>query len=183
MQLFFRPKRGQGVNGADEPFPGGATQPTDPFTVLGLAIAMVGWALLIAALVLSDALLKSGSLVAIISLRSDIVTVAQTAILSGFALALIGALRRGFGALNRFFDAVLQRSSTPRPSPTIREPADAPEPMPDVRPDLRPAEHAGQTGRIRDRNYVILPDGSVEVETMLGTRVFATLDEARDFIR
>ena len=39
------------------------------------------------------------------------------------------------------------------------------------------------SGRIKDRNYVILPDGSVEVDTLLGTRVFASLDEARDFIR
>ena len=35
----------------------------------------------------------------------------------------------------------------------------------------------------RQRNYVILSDGSVEVETLLGTRIFATLDEARAFIR
>ena len=33
------------------------------------------------------------------------------------------------------------------------------------------------------RNYQILPDGSVEVETLLGTRIFASMDEARDFIR
>ena len=44
-------------------------------------------------------------------------------------------------------------------------------------------ERVAATGQIRDRNYVILSDGSVEVETLLGTRIFASLDEARDFIR
>lgn len=157
--------------------------PIDAMTWFGLAVAAIGWILLVLALVLSDAMLKAGSLVAVISLRADVVTVAQTAILSGFALAAIGSLRSGFGALNRFFEAVLHRSTTaPRPVPTAAPPLpDPPGPVPMPQPIIeRPAP--AKPGRGKRSNYVILPDGSVEVETLLGTRVFATLDEARDFI-
>ena len=151
---------------------------TDRFIWFGLAIVIAGWAVLLADMLISDTVLKAGTLVAVISLRSDIITIAQTAIMSGFGLGVVGALRSGFGALNRFFEAVLQRSSTPRPAPVV----DAPEPQV-ATPMPQPVERMPQTGQIKDRNYVILPDGSVEVDTLLGTRVFASLDEARDFIR
>jgi hypothetical protein len=151
---------------------------TDRFTWVGLGLVLLGWAALIADMTISESVLRSGNLVAVISLRSDIVTVAQTAILSGFGLALIGALRSGFGALNRFFEAVLQRSSTPRPSPVV----DSAGPQVES-PATHNVERMASSGRIKDRNYVILPDGSVEVDTLLGTRVFASHAEARDFIR
>lgn len=154
----------------------------DRLTWFGLAIVVLGWATLIADMTISESALRAGNLVAVISLRSDIVTIAQTAILSGFGLAVVGALRTGFGALNRFFEAVLQRSAASRPAPVVEQPE--PEikvPHPHVHP--HPVERMAPTGQIKDRNYVVLPDGSVEVDTLLGTRVFASLDEARDFIR
>jgi hypothetical protein len=157
------------------------------FTWLGLAIALLGWALLIAGLLASDATLRIGTLVETLAARSDIVTIAQTAIGTGLGLAVIGTLRSGFGAFGRFFDAVLHRS-TSRPQ-SVPEPA---RPMAEPRePEVvvHPVER-GQAPpmpppplRSRERNYVVLPDGSVEVETLFGTRVFATLEEAREFIR
>lgn len=174
----------------------------------GFGIALIGWVLLIVDLVASDTLLRAGSLVAVLSLRSDVVTIAQTIILSGFALAIAGTLRDGFGAFTRFFDAVLQRSAAPRekssttlePEPVAPEPVHAPEPAAPRAPEIitvtptvmtpeRPstprsaAPERPKAAKVKDRNYVILSDGSVEVETMFGTRVFANLDEARDFIR
>ena len=150
----------------------------DRFTWCGLSIVILGWVVLIADMTISESVLRAGNLVAVISLRSDIVTIAQTAILSGFGLALVGALRSGFGALNRFFEAVLQRSSAPRPAPAVEQPE------PHVATTApHTIERMAPTGQIKDRNYVVLPDGSVEVDTLLGTRVFASLDEARDFIR
>jgi hypothetical protein len=162
--------------------PGGGRASRNRLVGFGLALVILGWVVLVADLTLSDSVLKEGSLVAVLSLKADIVTLAQTLVITGLGLVIVGALRDGFGALNRFFDAVLQRSSTPRPAP-----------MPD--PPTADVEHGDLTAvtpggdRIlspaphRDRNYVVLPDGSVEVETLLGTRIFATLDEARDFIR
>lgn len=174
----------------------------------GFGIALIGWVLLIFDLVASDAVLRTGNLVATLSLRNDVATVAQTVILSGFGLAVVGTLRAGFGAFTRFFDAVLQRSAAPRekgsttlePEPVVSEPDYAPEPAAPRAPEIitvtptvmtpqrpttpRPAApERPRAAKTKERNYIILADGSVEVETMFGTRVFANLDEARDFIR
>ncbi len=154
----------------------------DRSTSFGLAVAAAGWIVLIADAALSPFLVTAGNMAAVASLRSDVFSVAETTIISGFALAILGALRSGFGALQRFFENVLDRASAPRATPATVYP-DAPpvsiqpetvEPI--VEPAPRPAPH-------RSRNYTILANGAVEVETLLGTRVFASLDEARDYIR
>jgi hypothetical protein len=184
-------------------------------TWVGFGVALIGWVLLVAALTISDTLLKAGSLVAVLSMRGDVVTLAQSLIVSGFGLAVVGTLRAGFGAFTRFFDAVLQRSAAPRPrGPTPLEPEPlTPEPVVDRIDDLddadtvvpvtpvpdrpaterrsppprptpiKPAAERPGPARGKERNYIVLADGSVEVETMFGTRVFASLDEAKDFIR
>lgn len=177
----------------DEPAPGQeflasrGKVPTDWLTWLGLALAAGGWALLIVTVTAGGAGMKGGSLVAELSVRSDVVTLAQTAVVSGFGLAVVGGLRAGFGALNRFFAAVLQRSTTPKPAApvvaTVVEPEDdlaepVVAPIVPARERFVPASRPSK----QKQNYTIRPDGSVEVETLLGTRVFATLEEARDFI-
>ena len=128
-------------------------------TWLGLFVATIGWALLLATMV-------PGRLPA--ALHGDLVEVARCLIGSGFALAVIGALQNGFGALNRFFNAALDRSNAraaPAPSPVA---------PPDVDPSVEPSRQR--------RPYQILADGSVEVETIVGTRRFDSMAEARDFI-
>jgi hypothetical protein len=173
----------------------------DRLSWTGFGIALIAWVVLIADLLISDAALRAGNLVPVLALRGDIVTLAQTAIFSGFGLAVVGTLRSGFGAFTRFFDAVLQRSVAPRPKePTPLEPEplerhaepdlDVEERTPPRAPEIitvKPApvepERPRPDRRSRDRNYVILSDGSVEVETMFGTRVFANMEEAKDFIR
>lgn len=175
-------------------------------TWVGFGIALIGWVLLIVALVASDTLMRAGSVVAVMTARSDVVTLAQTTVLTGFGIAIVGALRAGFGAFTRFFDAVLQRSTAPRPrgattlepEPLVPEPVHTPEPSASRAPEVitvtptvvtperssRPAApDRPKPTRPKDRNYVILSDGSVEVETMFGTRIFANLEEAKDFIR
>ncbi len=165
--------------------PPGGSQPRHRLVGFGLALVILGWVVLLADLLLSDALLKAGSLVAVLSLKGDVATLAQTLVLTGLGLSLLGGLREGFGALSRFFDTVLQRSATPRPSAM-------PEDVPDVGPErVVTVPHAAERmggeragpAPARDRNYSILPDGSVEVDTLLGTRIFASMEEARDFIR
>lgn len=164
----------------------GGRVPTNWMTWAGLAIAAAGWGVLIAAVSFGETLLKGGNLVALLSARSDIVTVAQAAIASGLGLAVVGALRTGFGALNRFFATVLQRSAAPKPPAPVAEaePEEIAEPEPPVVPAVPLRERfAPPPARGRQQhNYTVRPDGSVEVDTLLGTRVFATLEEARDFI-
>lgn len=148
------------------------------FTWFGLGVAAIGWFVLVADAALSPFATGAGTLAATAVLRSDVFTIAQTTIVSGFALAIIGALRAGFGALNAFFNAVLERAPTPRPAPVV-EPETLVEPVVEV---PRPASPRPQPQQ-RGRNYTILDNGAVEVETLLGRRVFASMDEARDYIR
>ncbi len=157
----------------------------------GLVLVVLGWLALVADLVLADAQLQAGSLVAVLSLKGDIASLSEMLVVTGLGLSILGGLREGFGALNRFFDAVLQRSSSPRPTPMPEPPAadfdeeiapargGAERGAPDVAIPSAPMSPMSPAGR----NYQILPDGSVEVDTLLGTRVFASMDEARDFIR
>ncbi len=129
-------------------------------TWLGLLVAAIGWALLLVGTVASTKLASPA--------HADLVEIARCLIGSGFGLALIGALQTGFGALNRFFSAVLTRSGS----------RSAPAPVATTAP---PVDRSAQPLRER-RPYQILADGSVEVETIVGTRRFDTMDEAREFI-
>lgn len=159
--------------------------PLDRFTLFGLSVALLGWIILAADTALGFVQVSLGGLTMTAVMRQDVFAVAETAIFSGFALAILGALRAGFGALHRFFDAVLHRASTPKPAPVAY-----PEPV--IEPAVaHPAHgpHAPQHRTVdvkaqrQGRNYTILANGAVEVDTLLGTRVFASLDEARAYIR
>ena len=186
----------------------------DRFTSIGLGVVALGWVVLVADMTVTEAMLRAGNLVAVISLRSDIVTIAQTAILTGLGLALFGALRSGFAALGTSLGTVTERpeamavpsfadieiepfdmgasalSSVPTSSVTVHAPT-AERSTPSTQIRAVPAAYQASMERsapttpaaLKERNYVILPNGAVEVETLLGTRVFASLDEARDFIR
>ena len=79
----------------------------------------------------------------------------------------------GFGALNRFFEAVLVRSGQKSQSQTL-----AVAPVTEAYKREVVAEPAPRMGR----PYRTFPDGSVEVETIVGNRRFRSMDEARDFI-
>ena len=134
-------------------------------TWIGLLVAAIGWALLLGEATVADLLVIKIARVTSPTFHGDLVEIAKCLIGSGFGLAILGGLLTGFGALNRFFGAVLTRSSqrhvaaTPPASPIVAHP--------------EPSEH---------RPYRLLPDGSVEVETILGTRRFETMSDARDFI-
>lgn len=159
--------------------------PLDRMTITGLGVAALGWVVLAGDAALGMLPAANEPLLPALA-RSDIFTVAEATVLSGFALATLGTLRTGFGALSAFFDTVLARAGSPRPQPPARRDAHeraGPEPAiePAIEPALEvvpPAHHSA-----RPRNYSILPNGAVEVDTLLGTRVFASLDEARDYIR
>lgn len=142
---------------------------TGRLTWLGLSLSAIGWMLLLAEIARVDVV--PGRFLKSIGpeFHSDIIEVAKAIIASGFALALIGSLQIGFGALNRFFEAVLMRSAQRN---TVSEPAMAAEP---VDPPM-------SASTSKTLPYRILPDGSVEVDTIVGTRKFASLEEAKDFI-
>jgi hypothetical protein len=99
-----------------------------------------------------------------VGLASDI---GRNLILTGLGLAIVGVLRSGFGAFNRFFDAILKSANSPRPEP---------------KPPLIDPNHIVERGRIRDRGYVMYGDGSVEVETLVGIRRFPSREDAQSFV-
>ena len=128
---------------------------------MGLILALLGWALLLAEAVSADVVPLKWARLATPTFHGDLFDIAKCLIGSGFGLAVVGSLQNGFGALNRFFGAVLTRSSqrSGPPSQAVREEV----------PDER-------------RPYRTFPDGSVEVETIVGTRRFESMAQARDFI-
>lgn len=153
------------------------------FITFGLAMVVLGWVVLVTDLLVGDAELRAGGLVAVLALKSDIATLAQLLVVTGLGLAILGGLREGFGALNGFFDAVLQRSAAQRPTSGAEPSRDIDDDDIDTAPSVGNRVSGEYHPHAPARNYTILPDGSVEVETLLGTRVFASMDEARDFIR
>jgi hypothetical protein len=132
----------------------------------GLILAAAGAVALVLLLAarFSNAPLAPGT-----AIRDAGVVIAAAALLSGgFALAIFAALREGFGALDRFFQAALARS-TPAPQAVVNRPAG-------------PVRSIVRHGTIAGRPYALFSDGSAEVETLLGQRCFESLADALDFV-
>jgi prepilin-type processing-associated H-X9-DG protein len=139
----------------------------DKMTWIGLMIVALGWSLLLSAPQLTHFLAGlTGRIDGLASL--DAISIAECTILSGFGIAILGALQTGFGVTKGFLETALTRAAPP---PTKVSGAGS----------ARPKKIA-ERGWVKDRAYVLFVDGSVEVETMLGRRFFASLQEAREFI-
>lgn len=105
--------------------------------------------------------------------RHHLVTIAQCALLTSLALVLVGALRRGFSALDRFFASILERTATPRAAA-----AAAPAPAPIKVPETGVVD----AGKIGGRPFRRFANGSVQVDTLLGQRLFVSMEDARAFV-
>jgi hypothetical protein len=170
-------------------------------TWIGFMVVALGWALLLTA---EPALVIYTNFTGRnLPSLANLAAIAQCAIITGFGLAIVGTLRTGFGALKNFFDTVLERtahrganvgSAEPRaalpkakaepsftPAP-VRAPAPAASVVTRHEPRLAKKAKIVERGRLKDRGYVLFGDGSVEVETLLGLRRFASLGEAHKFI-
>lgn len=138
----------------------------DRLTWIGLMIVALGWALLLSG---ASALAALAHVLGQQAPSIDIAVVSQATILTGFGLAILGALQTGFGALKRFFDMILERTSRTAPKMSV---------------DMPRTEKASvvERGLLKDRPYVLFGDGSIEVETLLGMRRFTSLQDAYEFI-
>jgi prepilin-type processing-associated H-X9-DG protein len=139
----------------------------DKMTWIGLMIVALGWTLLFSSPQLADFLAsvsgRTGSTAAL-----DAAGIAQCTILSGFGIAILGALQTGFGVTRGYLEAALTRTSPP--------------PTKVVGSSAARQKKIAERGWVKDRAYVLFVDGSVEVETMLGRRLFASLQDAQEFI-
>jgi hypothetical protein len=134
----------------------------DRMTWIGFMVVALGWALLLSgapALEIFAAVIGH-------KLPFDIAAIAQATILSGFGLAILGALQTGFSALKQFFDSVLERTARSESMPAPK----------------KSGNKVVERGRLKDRPYVLFGDGSIEVQTLLGLRRFASFKDAREFI-
>ncbi len=144
-------------------------------TWIGLTVTVIGWAMMLGEAGIVDVMAAQNPRGLPSTFHTDFVDIARTVIFSGFGLALVGSLQTGFGALNRFFEAVLVRSGQKSHAQVIAAPP-SPVEAPYRREDtVAPAPRIG-------RPYRTFADGSVEVETIVGNRRFRSMAEARDFI-
>jgi hypothetical protein len=137
----------------------------DRLTWVGLMITALGWTLLLSAPQLVELF---ASLSGRPGVYTNMPTIAECTIVTGLGIAILGALQTGFGALNRFFESVLERTGKVRSKANgARSPQQ---------------KKIVERGWVKDRAYILYMDGSVEVETMLGRRIFPSLQDAREFI-
>ena len=145
----------------------------DRLTWVGLMIVALGWALLLSGATAMEAMVRlTGHAVAP---SFNLSTITQATILTGFGLAILGALQTGFSTLKKFFDTILER--TARSGPTRQD-----EPARSQQPPQQPPRSVVERGLLKDRPYILFGDGSLEVKTLLGVRRFTSLLEAHEFI-
>src|SRR5690348_5836857 len=77
-------------------------------TWIGLMVVALGWALLLSGNSATQEVLR---IFGRASAPLNFALIAQATILTGFGLAILGALQSGFGALKQFFDTVLERTA------------------------------------------------------------------------
>lgn len=140
----------------------------DRLTWVGLMVVAAGWALLLSGASAMEGLVHILGHAAPPSLNIPALT--QATILTGFGLAILGALQTGFGALRHFFDTVLERTTRGASKLAVSVPQGV------------EARSVVERGLLRDRPYILFGDGTIEVETLLGMRRFTSLQEAYEFI-
>ena len=133
-------------------------------------VVALGWALLLSGNSATEEVLRVFGRA---SAPLNFTLIGQSTILTGFGLAILGALQTGFGTLKQFFDTVLERTAQ-----NARIAVEAPQqPSPSPSP-----KKVVERGTLKDRSYMRFGDGTIEIETLLGLRRFASIQEASEFI-
>ncbi|MEJ2124544.1 MAG: hypothetical protein P8Y67_04870 [Alphaproteobacteria bacterium] len=120
----------------------------------------------------------------------------ENAVVSGFGLALLGALEKALHLLMRIGHFGHARPLPPRLAPPPQEYAQEHAPAAPAAASAVPAasshtppfisqrssEDIVTRGELNGRDYVLFRDGSVVIETLIGPRRFASISEAQEFI-
>lgn len=151
--------------------------PFPRLTWAGLLIATLGWGLLLSYPLVAPHGAASPAASEIRDPVRFILVFGENAVITGFALALLGALEKALSLLTRLAGG----SATPR-APSQRSTMQQPPPA--VPPFLqqRSGNEIITRGALNGRDYVLFRDGSVMIETLLGPRRFASISEAQEFI-
>lgn len=165
----------------------------------GLLIATMGWGFLLAYPLLSPASVAASASGEIRDPARFILILGENAVVTGLAIALLGALEHGLRLLKLIAsNGAMQTKAPAKPAaaPTLSGPAfSAPPPAkpalaPHAKPamaspSLMPQRSPGDVvtrGALAGRDYILFRDGSVVVETLLGPRRFHSITEAQEFI-
>lgn len=166
--------------------------PFPRLTWAGLLIATLGWGLLLSYPLLAPSVLVASGAAEIRDPGRFILVFGENAVVTGLAIALLGAFERALRLLGRIAGSAGQvrtpaKSSAPvAPSAPVQAaayPAAATLPM--QTPMLmsqRSSTDVVTRGALNGRDYVLFRDGSVVVETLLGARRFPSITEAQEFI-
>lgn len=175
--------------------------PFPRLTWVGLLLATLGWGFLIAYPLIGATLSERNQLGGAVTPAEFVPLIGENAVLTGLAIAILGALQRALRLLSKIASQGTQsRSRAPQTLPANRmvqapvrqaaAPANGANAVPSAEgprnePFLlsRPGPQEVVTrGALNGRDYVLFRDGSVIVETLLGPRRFTSITEAQEFI-
>ena len=163
--------------------------PFPRLTWAGLLVATLGWGFLLSYPLLAPAVISSSGGAEIRDPARFILVFGENAVVTGLAIALLGALERALRLLGRIAGNAGQMrtqaksgtaamgSAPVHPGPIATMPAQSQMLMPQ-----RSANEVVTRGALNGRDYVLFRDGSVVVETLLGARRFPSITEAQEFI-
>jgi hypothetical protein len=163
--------------------------PFPRLTWAGLLIATLGWGFLLSYPLLAPSVLSSSGATEIHDPARVILVFGENAVVTGLAIAVLGALERVLRLLARIAGSAGQSrtqaksgtaataSSPAHATPIATMPAQSHMLMPQ-----RSATDVVTRGALNGRDYILFRDGSVVVETLLGARRFPSITEAQEFI-
>jgi hypothetical protein len=152
-------------------------------------IATLGWGFLLSFPLLSPVALSSSGGTEIRDPARFILVFGENAVVTGLAIAVLGALERALRLLGRIAGGAVQMRAQAKPgigamtsapahaAPVATMPAQSHMLMPQ-----RSAADVVTRGALNGRDYILFRDGSVVVETLLGARRFPSITEAQEFI-
>ena len=153
----------------------------------GLLIATLGWGLLLSYPLIAPSVLVSSGTTEIRDPARFILVFGENAVVTGLAIAVLGALERALRLLGRIAGGAGQlraqaKSAMPAmPAPPVHAPPASAMAMPSLMTQ-RSSSDVVTRGALNGRDYVLFRDGSVVVETLLGARRFPSITEAQEFI-
>lgn len=169
--------------------------PFPRLTWAGLLIATLGWGFLLSYPLIAPHVVSAAAKPEMHDPARFILIFGENAVVSGFGLALLGALEKALHLLMRIGSFGHARPLSQRPALPPQEfaPEHAPPapsattatPVTSHTPPFisqRSNEDIVTRGELNGRDYVLFRDGSVLIETLLGPRRFASISEAQEFI-
>ena len=164
--------------------------PFPRMTWIGLLITTLGWGFLLSYPLIVSFIPPAGAGGAPQDPARFIPLIGNNAVITGLAIAILGALDNGIRLLAKISASGVQSRQTARPSRQISAPqngqakassAKAAHSEPMLMGSRAPSDIVTR-GALNGRDYVLFRDGSVVVETLLGPRRFPSITEAQEFI-